>query len=411
MSLYTNIIINALLVFPIIALVITLPYILYNYRRYGSIFSLRIAIVYSFVLYLICAYFLVILPLPTIEEVAQLTTPRVQLIPFSFVQDISVTTSLIWDNFSSYLHFLSAPAVYQMLFNILLVMPFGMYLRYYFKCSLKKTILLSFALSLFFELTQLSGLYFIYPRSYRLFDVDDLIINTLGGCLGYALMTPFMKILPTRQEIDEHSYQRGLHVSLLRRFTSLSIDYFFIILLDIILRTLLTKANLVIPYQLIILVFLYFMILPLIWKGKTLGKSFTKIRVVHSDEKNAKWYQYLLRYGTLYLIILLIPKLLWEFINMEFNQNALSLNIYFILCGVLFAILISYLFIASIEIATHKILFYERLSKTKIISTIQLVTSDSEVSQPIKEEGFTPKSEEETEVISTEETKENEESI
>ena len=31
-----------------------------------------------------------------------------------------------------------------------------------------------------FELTQLSGLYFIYPRSYRLADVNDLINNTVG---------------------------------------------------------------------------------------------------------------------------------------------------------------------------------------------------------------------------------------
>ena len=31
----------------------------------------------------------------------------------------------------------------------------------------------SFLLSLFFEVTQLTGLYFLYPGSYRLFDVDD----------------------------------------------------------------------------------------------------------------------------------------------------------------------------------------------------------------------------------------------
>ncbi len=36
----------------------------------------------------------------------------------------------------------------------LLVLPFGVYLRYYFKCSFLKTVLASFLLSLFFELTQ-----------------------------------------------------------------------------------------------------------------------------------------------------------------------------------------------------------------------------------------------------------------
>ncbi|MGE9575057.1 VanZ family protein, partial [Escherichia coli] len=59
-------------------------------------------------------------------------------------------------------------------FNVLLLIPFGIYLRYYFRLSFMKTMIASFCLSLFFELTQLSGLYFIYPRPYRLFDVNDL---------------------------------------------------------------------------------------------------------------------------------------------------------------------------------------------------------------------------------------------
>ena len=58
-----------------------------------------------------------------------------------------------------------------------MTMPFGVYLRYYFCYHWRKTLQLSFLLSLFFELTQLSGLYFVYPGSYRLFDVDDLIVN------------------------------------------------------------------------------------------------------------------------------------------------------------------------------------------------------------------------------------------
>ncbi len=45
----------------------------------------------------------------------------------------------------------------------LLVLPFGVYLRYYFKCSFfKKTVLASFYCHYFFELTQLSGLLFLF---------------------------------------------------------------------------------------------------------------------------------------------------------------------------------------------------------------------------------------------------------
>ncbi|MFR2586008.1 MAG: VanZ family protein, partial [Bacilli bacterium] len=163
------------LLFPFIAALFTIPYVLIQYRKYGSIPFLRVLIVYSFILYLICAYFLVILPLPSRETVAALTTPTMQLQPFMFISDFLNNTSLVITEPSTYLKALSEPWFYQVVYNVLLFVPFGLYLRYYFKCSFLKTLVLSFLLSLFFELTQLSGLYGFYERSYRLFDVDDLM--------------------------------------------------------------------------------------------------------------------------------------------------------------------------------------------------------------------------------------------
>ena len=51
---------QALVLFPVLALFFTVPYVGYNYHKYGSILSLRILIVYSFMLYLLCVYCLVI---------------------------------------------------------------------------------------------------------------------------------------------------------------------------------------------------------------------------------------------------------------------------------------------------------------------------------------------------------------
>ena len=87
---YLNIIKVAFLTFPFLAMLITIPYIISQYRKYGSIHSLRTVIVYSFVLYLLTAYFMVILPLPSIESVKNLTTQTMQLIPFSFILDIQL---------------------------------------------------------------------------------------------------------------------------------------------------------------------------------------------------------------------------------------------------------------------------------------------------------------------------------
>ena len=64
MSGYTEVIFQALVLFPLAALLITMPFLIHHYRKFGSITFPRVFLVYSFVLYLMCAYFLVILPLP-----------------------------------------------------------------------------------------------------------------------------------------------------------------------------------------------------------------------------------------------------------------------------------------------------------------------------------------------------------
>lgn len=59
MNIYQEVIIKAFIFFPLVAALITLPYIAYNYYKYGSIVKLRVAIIYSFVLYLLCSYFII----------------------------------------------------------------------------------------------------------------------------------------------------------------------------------------------------------------------------------------------------------------------------------------------------------------------------------------------------------------
>lgn len=378
MASYQNVILQAIFIFPIIALVFSLPYIIYNYHKYGSFLSIRIAIIYSFILYLICAYALVILPLPSMSKVAEMMSPTTQFVPFQFIEDILITTSFSISDPSTYLRTLNAPTVYQVLFNLAMCIPFGMYLRYYFKCSFKKTLMFTFLLSLFFELTQLSGLYFIYPRGYRIFDVDDLIINTLGGVIGYAIMTPFMKVLPTRDEIDQASYERGIHVSLPRRLLALLLDFIVIFMIYSIISWILVSLNITFTHILSLITLLYFVIISMITKGSTLGKKVTKTKIVSVNDEPIKWYQYLIRYISLYLLIDIIPLCLNEYITMQYDHNNLNLNSYMIFSGLIFAIIVIYLFFAAIEIATHKRLFYERLSKTKIISTITLSSQEVE---------------------------------
>lgn len=55
MSVYLIPLQSALLLFPFLAAMITLPYIIIQYRKYGSILPIRVLIVYSFIFYLLCA--------------------------------------------------------------------------------------------------------------------------------------------------------------------------------------------------------------------------------------------------------------------------------------------------------------------------------------------------------------------
>lgn len=79
MESYLRVVWQAVLVFPFAAALIALPFLIHHYRKYGSMTFARFFLSYSFVLYALCAYFLVILPLPSQEAVAQMTGPSVQL--------------------------------------------------------------------------------------------------------------------------------------------------------------------------------------------------------------------------------------------------------------------------------------------------------------------------------------------
>lgn len=331
MSVYLIPLQSALLLFPFLAAMITLPYIIMQYRKYGSILPIRVLIVYSFIFYLLCAYFLVVLPLPPIEEVASYTKPIMQLIPFASLKEFTMNSSLIWNDPATYLTALNEPSLYLIVFNILLTVPFGVYLRYYFQCSWKKTLLLTFLLTLSFECLQLSALFGYYPRPYRLFDVDDLITNTLGGMLGYAITPVFAHFLVSRSRMDEKAYDRGRSVSPLRRVLAFFFDNLIVLLTTAIITALIlflhdeflliSPANRICFIYLAV-VFVYLFILPILMHGKTPGKAAVKIKLVTMDGHTPHWYQYLLHFMILYGLILPAPFYIFHCVLAFLTQSA-----------------------------------------------------------------------------------------
>ena len=86
----------AILSFVGLSTMITIPYMLFQYFKYGSVSKFRALILFSFVMYMLCAYYLVILPLPNPKTMQPMINifEHMQLIPFKFIYDFITHTSL-----------------------------------------------------------------------------------------------------------------------------------------------------------------------------------------------------------------------------------------------------------------------------------------------------------------------------
>ena len=77
----------ALTVFLIMALLLLIPYMIYQYYKHGSIVFFKAVIVYTFIFYLLNAFFLVMLPLPPGSVVAQMTGAYFDFQVLGFLRD------------------------------------------------------------------------------------------------------------------------------------------------------------------------------------------------------------------------------------------------------------------------------------------------------------------------------------
>lgn len=316
MRVYLDDIVAGLIVFPFLALVITVPFMVYQYRKFGSIPWWRTTIIYLFVFYLLCAYFLVILPLPESRTAVVPYAQHPQLVPFNFIIDFLNGSGLDPADPRSWLRSVGASSFYEVFFNVLLLMPFGMVLRYYFQRTWWQTVLLGFSVSLFFELSQLTGLFGLYEHPYRLFDVDDLITNTFGALLGFWVMGPAVKRLPRMVMLNHEAREQGVRVSLTRRALAFLIDLFLAGISVALYHLVLALIGLIVPsgevglggitlfsIEQVISLTLFFVVVPSLTHGQTLGQKMLKLVIVKADAQQASWYQYLARYGSLFLIL------------------------------------------------------------------------------------------------------------
>lgn len=301
MSTHLEPILVSLAVFFVLALMLTMPWAVYQYRKHGYFSFWRNAILFSFIFYLLTAFFLVSLPLPADRHnyVPGQSEVYSQLHIFKFVEDIQRESGVLWQNIATYRQMLHSPAFYQFTFNLLMLLPLGVYYRFYKskKGCWWKILGLGFMMSLFFEISQRTALFGYYDVPYRLFDVDDLLANSLGALLGYWLAPLCLVFVPSQTNITAkgQQYQSGVTrsygIQLIELLLSLFIGNFLTTGLSMVFGPFSTFEEVAVES---LFFFGLTVVMPMVTKGYTIGGLVVKLRLLHQQQ--VSFYHYLKRF-------------------------------------------------------------------------------------------------------------------
>ncbi len=156
----TDILIRSMGGYVFVLLIIMIYFIcLYKLKRKQSVAHIIVSLIF-------CYYLIGILTMTGIHEFKTFS-PNIDLVPF--------------------VGMISGPL--EAILNIILFMPLGFFLPLLYKKynNLGKVALSGFVLSLFIELTQMFGM--------GVTDINDLITNTVGTCLGYVIYKQVGKLI------------------------------------------------------------------------------------------------------------------------------------------------------------------------------------------------------------------------
>lgn len=271
---------TAALLFPGLALLLLVPMAVVVYRRHGVMTRWRTFSLFGGVYYALTAFCLTIVPLPSASVDVCAKYPSFahpQWMPGSFVGDI-------WKEAHHRVTFhdlvLGNPAVWQTVFNLALLLPLGVFVRVHARRGPVAATLAGLAGSLFFEVTQFTGLYGLYDCPYRLFAVDDLLANTAGAALGWALAGPLARALPDLSTLDARALD-PLRVPFGRRLVALLLDVTGVVLLagSLAVLVFLVLGPDPVPWVPLLVWLVWFVVVPR-WSGATPGKHVLLLKLV-----------------------------------------------------------------------------------------------------------------------------------
>ncbi|RYX78664.1 VanZ family protein [bacterium] len=262
----------ALFLWPFLAFILTLPILVHQYRRHNRIVWLRILLTYFFILYVLGLVSFTLYPMPDN--------------PIAFCQNNVHSPLLNPLHLFTDLRNEGLQAVLQIVMNFIFFIPLGFFIRHLFQLRLRAALIIGFSASLLIETAQLTGLFSIYPCSYRYFDINDLFINTGGALIGYIVA----RLLPSQSVMKAKSGAVVRQAGLLRHFVAFLIDQALTVsvtlliilgiylMLDKDLTEQIITSNVVVT----IVTLLIFGLLPYLFHGWSVGGFFTRLN--HDDQ-------------------------------------------------------------------------------------------------------------------------------
>ncbi|UQN28186.1 VanZ family protein [Brachybacterium kimchii] len=194
------------------------PILVLQYRRYGRLSVLRLLGAAAVSVYGVALVAYTLLPLPDPARACGEGAGRVlQVTPFQFVADIVREGGGL-----GLREAVTSWAVLQAALNVVLFVPLGLAVRGMLRRGVLAATALGALVSLAIETTQYTGLWGIYDCSYRIADIDDLLLNTAGALVG-ALLAPLLLHwwMPSPEQLTA---RRSHRVSGLRRLLGMVVD-------------------------------------------------------------------------------------------------------------------------------------------------------------------------------------------
>ncbi|CAN5531424.1 hypothetical protein BH11ACT8_BH11ACT8_28350 [soil metagenome] len=195
------------------AVVLLLPVAAVQYRRNGRLGPTDLVVLLAAAVYGLALWAYTLLPTPAAGDY---TCKGKQLVPMDSIRAIG-------GGGDGALALIGQPAFLQVALNVLLFVPFGFFVRRVLRRGVVVATGLGLAVSLLIECTQLTGDWGLYACPYRLFDVDDLLVNTLGATIGSLLS---MLVV----DREARRAPRPTYITFGRRAMGMACDVVFVVL-------------------------------------------------------------------------------------------------------------------------------------------------------------------------------------